>query len=159
LLRTQSKTILKSQCIEPAPDRAKRTSWTKFLKAHWEVIAATNFFTVEVWTARGLASCYVLVVLDLATRSVHIAGMTRAPNNGFMGQVARNLTDAEEGFLQGKAFLIMDRDTKYTESFRGYLDREGIKAVRCRVRAPNCKSAERFVLDKGRMSGSHDSLR
>ena len=48
--------------------------YTKFLKAHWEVIAATGFFTVEVWTARGLATYYVLFVLDLATRSVHIPG-------------------------------------------------------------------------------------
>jgi hypothetical protein len=63
-----------------------------------------------------------------------------------MEQVARNLTDAEEGFLQGKAFLIMDRDSKDTERFRGYLDRERIKPVRCPVRAPNCNAfAERFV--------------
>jgi transposase InsO family protein len=63
-----------------------------------------------------------------------------------MKQVARNLTDVEEGFLLGKAFLIMDRDTKYTEEFRDFLDREGVKPVRCPVRAPNCNAyAERFV--------------
>jgi hypothetical protein len=63
-----------------------------------------------------------------------------------MKQVARNLTDVEEGFLLGKAFLIKDRDTKYTEEFRDFLDREGVKPVRCPVRAPNCNAyAERFV--------------
>lgn len=63
-----------------------------------------------------------------------------------MKQVARNVTDVEDGFLLEKQFLIMDRDTKYTEGFMGHLDREGIKPVRCPVRAPNCNAfAERFV--------------
>lgn len=51
--------------IEPAPERAKRTSWTNFLKAHWGVVAATDFFTVEVWTACGLATYYVLFITHL----------------------------------------------------------------------------------------------
>src|SRR3569833_2003380 len=45
--------VLKSLGIEPAPLRGKRTSWSTFLKAHWEVIVATDFFSVEVWTLRG----------------------------------------------------------------------------------------------------------
>ncbi len=63
-----------------------------------------------------------------------------------MKQVARNLTDVEDGFLLEKLFLIMARDKKYTDDFRGYLDLKGIKPVRCPVRAPNCNAfAERFV--------------
>lgn len=63
-----------------------------------------------------------------------------------MKQVARNLTAVGDGFLLNKAFLIMDRDTKYTEDFRDDLYREGVKPVRCPVRAPNCNAfAERFV--------------
>jgi transposase InsO family protein len=140
------KNILKRHGIEPAPKREKSTSWATFLKAHWAVMAATDFFTVEVWTARGLATYYVLFIMHLSTRSVHIAGVTMAPNGAFMKQVARNLTDVEDGFLLAKLFLIMDRDKKYTEGFRGYMDREGIKPVRCPVRAPNCNAfAERFV--------------
>ena len=54
------KTILKRHGIEPAPEREKRTSWKAFLKAHWDVMAATDFFTVEVWTPRGLLTYYVL---------------------------------------------------------------------------------------------------
>jgi putative transposase len=80
------------------------------------------------------------------TRSVHIAGVTTAPNGAYMKQVARNLTDVSDGFLVNSRYLIMDRDTKYTEDFRDYLDREGVKPVRCPVRAPNCNAfAERFV--------------
>jgi putative transposase len=109
-------------------------------------MAATDFFTIEVWSNRGLATYYVLFVIHLSTRCVNIAGVTRAPNGAFMKQVARNLTDVDDGFLLGKTFLIMDRDTKYTEEFRNYLDREGMKPVRCPVRAPNCNAfAERFV--------------
>ncbi|MGB5406987.1 MAG: integrase core domain-containing protein [Thiogranum sp.] len=140
------KNILKRHGIEPAPERAKRTSWTTFLKAHWDVMAATDFFTVEVWTARGLVTYYVLFVMRLKTRSVHIAGVTTAPNGAYMKQVARNLTDVSDGFLLNSRYLIMDRDTKYTEEFRDYLDREGVKPVRCPARAPNCNAfAERFV--------------
>jgi putative transposase len=140
------KNILKRQGIEPAPKREKRTSWKTFLKAHWDVMAATDFFTVEVWTSRGLVTYYVLFIIHLSTRSAHIAGVTTAPNSAFMEQVARNLTDVSDGFLLNKAFLIMDRDTKYTEGFRDYLDREGVKPVRCPARAPNCNAfAERFL--------------
>ena len=140
------KNILKRHGIEPAPERKKRTSWKTFLKAHWDVMAATDFFTVEVWTARGLVTYYVLFIMHLSTRSVHIAGVTTAPNGAYMKQVARNLTDVSDGFLLNSRYLIMDRDTKYTEDFRDYLDREGVKPVRCPVRAPNCNAfAERFV--------------
>ena len=140
------KNILKRHGIEPAPEREKRSSWRTFLKAHWDVMVATDFFAVEVWTSRGFMTYYVLFVMRLKTLSVHIAGLTTAPNSAFMKQVARNLTDVDDGFLLGKAFFIMDRDTKYTADFRDSLDREGVKPVRCPVRAPNCNAfAKRFV--------------
>ena len=140
------KNILIRHGIDPAPERKKRTSWTTFLKAHWDVIAATDFFTVEVWTRRGLVTYFVLFVMRLKTRSVHIAGVTTTPNEAFMLQMVRNLTDVSDGFLLGSEFLIMARDTKYTKAFRANLKREGIEPLRCPVRAPNCNAfAERFV--------------
>ncbi|MGB7934261.1 MAG: integrase core domain-containing protein [Gammaproteobacteria bacterium] len=140
------KNILKRYGIEPAPERGKRTSWKTFLKAHLDVMAATDFFTVEVWMPRGLVTYYVLFIIHLSTRSVHIAGVTMAPNSAFMAQVVRNLTDVSEGFLSNSRYLIMDLDTKYTEDFRGHLDRVGVKPVRCPARAPNCNAfAERFA--------------
>ena len=140
------KNILIRHGIDPAPERKKRTSWKTFLKAHWDVIAATDFFTVEVWARRGLVTYFVLFVMRLKTRSVHIAGVTTTPNEAFMQQMVRNLTDVSDGFLLDSEFLIMDRDTKYTKAFRANLKREGIEPVRCPVRAPNCNAfAERFV--------------
>jgi len=140
------KNILKRHGIEPAPERKKRTSWKSFLKTHWDVMAATDFFTVEVWTPCGLVTYYVLFIMHLSTRSVHIAGVTTAPNGAFMKQVARNLTDVSDGFLSNSRYLIMDRDKKYTDEFRGHIDREGVTPVRCPAQAPNCNAfAERFV--------------
>ena len=109
-------------------------------------MAATDFFTVEVWTTRGLATYNVLFITHLSTRSVHIAGVTATPNGEFVKQIARNLTDADDGFLLDKSYLIMDRDTKYTKEVRSMLEREGIELILCPVRGPNCNAfAERFI--------------
>ena len=102
--------VLKANGIKPAPDRP--SSWRTFVKAHWGQIAATDFFTVEVWTVRGLITYYALFVMDLKTRRVHFAGMTPNPGGSFIAQVARNLTDAVDGFLAEHRILICDRDAK-----------------------------------------------
>jgi len=125
-------TILKEHGIEPAPECGSRTPWSTFLKSHWQSMAATDFFSVEVCTLRGFVTCYVLFFIDLATRAVHIAGVTSSPNEVWMMQMARNLIDPEEGFLRGKSHLILDRDTKYTLAFRRTLEREGIRWCSCR---------------------------
>ena len=138
--------VLKRHGIEPAPERQKHTSWHTFLKSHWELLSATDFFTVEVWTMRGLVTYYVLFTIRLATRRVHVAGITTNPNSVFMIQVARQLTDEMDGALRDTRFLIMDRDTKFTKHFKGFLRREGIEPVTYPPRSPNCSPyAERFV--------------
>ena len=76
--------ILREQGLEPAPERGKRTRWSTFLKAHWECVAATDFFTVEVCTLRGLVTHYVLCFLDLASRAVKVAGLTTHPSDPWM---------------------------------------------------------------------------
>jgi putative transposase len=110
--------VLKREGIEPAPQRGECTPWSVFLRPPWRSIVAADFFTAEVWSLRGLASYYVLFVIELAKRIVHIAGITIEPNEGWMMQVARNLTDQFSGCLVGKSHLILDRDTKYAAPFR-----------------------------------------
>jgi hypothetical protein len=112
------------------PDTLMRWYRNLILKAHWECVAATDFFTVEVCTGRGLVTFYVLFFLDLASRTVKIAGVTANPGAAWMTQIARNLTDPEEGFLRRTRYLILDRDTKYSDAFRGFLVREGIYVIR-----------------------------
>jgi len=60
------KRILAENGIDPAGRRS--TSWKTFLKAHWGAIAATDFFTIEGITWRGLVRYFVLFVIDLKTR-------------------------------------------------------------------------------------------
>jgi hypothetical protein len=52
--------VLKRNGIQPSPERSRRTPWSTFLKAHWRVLAASDFLTVEVWTAKGLVTHYLL---------------------------------------------------------------------------------------------------
>jgi putative transposase len=106
--------ILKDHLIEPTPTRGRHIPWSTFLKAHWKEIAASDFFTVEVWTWHGLVTHYVLFVIELATRRVAICGITTNPDELWMQQVARGALDSESGLLHGKEYLIVDRDTKYT---------------------------------------------
>jgi transposase InsO family protein len=144
--RTTIANTLQEQGIEPAPERGRGMRWRTFLKAHWECIAATDFFTVEICTVQGLVTHYVLFFLDLATRRVKIAGVTAHPCDQWMRQIARNLTDVDERFLAHTRFLVMDRDTKYTDAFRGVLARHGVEVIRLPPRSPNLNAfAERFV--------------
>src|SRR5215467_9488503 len=52
--------ILKRNGIEPAPERSRKTTWKEFLAQHWEMMVAADFFTIEVWTAKGLQRFLVL---------------------------------------------------------------------------------------------------
>jgi putative transposase len=137
--------ILKAHGIEPAPKRQRTGSWETFLKAHWDVMAAIDFTTVEAWTKSGLVTFYLLFVMELKTRRVYFAGCTTSPHEAWMKQMARELTNHEDDFLNGKRYLIMDRDTKFCQSFRAFLKNEGIKPVRLSPRAPNMNAhLERF---------------
>ncbi len=94
--------ILKANGIEPAPERKHHTTWKTFLMSHWDVLGAIDFTTIEVWTKGGLVTFYLLFVMELATRKVRFAGCTPNPHDPWMVQIARNLTDTEDGFLKVK---------------------------------------------------------
>ncbi|TWU28014.1 DDE-type integrase/transposase/recombinase [Novipirellula artificiosorum] len=137
--------ILKSHGIEPTPDRKRTGSWETFLKAHWDVMAAIDFTTVEVWTKSGLTTFYLLSVMELKTRRVNFAGCTTNPNEAWMKTIASELTNDEDGFLKDKKYLIMDRDASFSKSFRNFLRHEGVKPVRLPARSPNLNAhLERF---------------
>ena len=138
--------ILKAHGIEPAPGRRRQSTWKTFLKAHWDVLASVDFTTIEVWTKSGLVTCYLLLVMELATRRVLFAGCTPNPDESWMYQAARNLSDAEDGFLRGKKYLLMDRAAKFSEAFRVTLEQVGTEAVRLPPRSPDLNpNLERFM--------------
>jgi putative transposase len=129
--------ILRRHGIAPAPDRAKGVSWSQFIRSHLEVLAAVDFFTAEVWTAAGLSTYYVLSCMRVASRQVCIAGITTSPDQHWMEQMARNLSLAEVGFLNGCRFLLHDRDTKFCAAFDGLLEAAGIASIKLPPHSPN----------------------
>jgi putative transposase len=146
LARSTIAEILKRHGIEPAPERSRKTTWKEFLTRHWELIVAADFFTVEVWTRRGLQRFIVLFFIELSTRKVEIAGIASVANGLWMSQIGRNLTDAVDGILKGKRYLIHDRDPLFTTKFLDMLADVGVKSVKLPPRSPNLNAhAERFV--------------
>ena len=102
---------------------------------------------MEVLALHGLVRYHVYFVIDLATRRVEIGGIVHEPTGAWMMQVARNLLDAEDGFLTTKTHLITDRDPVFTADFRDFLSGAGVTPVRLPARSPNLNAyAERFVL-------------
>jgi len=145
--RTTVRNVMLEHGLDPSPQRAKGMSWAEFLAAHWEQIAAADFFTVELMTLRGLVRYSVLFVMRLATRQVEIAGIAPDPDGKWMKQVARNLTDAATGFVLGMRCFIHDRDPVFTREFRNILKSVGVMPKKLPPQSPNLNAfAERFVL-------------
>ena len=129
--------VLKRHDIAPAPERRRTMSWREFIRSHMEVLAAVDFFTVEVWTAGGLMTYYVLTFMRVASREVCIGGITTSPDKRWMKQIARNISFADFGFLNGCRYLLHDRDAKFCAAFTGILETVGIQAVKLPARSPN----------------------
>ena len=126
--------------LEPAPRRIGR-SWQHFLRQQAATILACDFFTVETLALRRY---YVLFFIELATRRVHLAGITTNPTGAWTAQQARNLAIADR--LAHVRYLIHDRDSKFSGAFDEVFHSEGITVIHTPVRAPRANAyAERFV--------------
>jgi len=138
--------VLRRYGIAPAPKRRQKTTWKEFISAHLAVLAGVDFFTVEVLTWRGLATYYVLFFLQLETRRVSLAGITRHPTEEWMTQMGRNATHEACGCLRQQRYVLHDRDSKFGAEFRETLAAEGVKCLRLPARSPNLNAfAERWV--------------
>jgi putative transposase len=88
----------------------------------------------------------VLFLIDLATRRVEIAGIAAKANGLWMSQIGRNVTDAVDGILKGKRYLIHDRDSLFTAEFQSLLASVGVTSVKLPPQSPNLNAyAERLV--------------
>jgi putative transposase len=138
--------ILRRHGVAPAPKRSQNTNWKNFIAAHMAVLAGVDFFTVEVLTWVGLATYYVLFFLNLETRRVSLAGITRHPTETWMEQMARNAIDEASGHLGQHRYVLHDRDTKFCASFRAMLATGGVTCLALPPRSPNLNAfAERWV--------------
>jgi putative transposase len=133
--------VLRRHGLPPAPERKRTTTWANFIRTHMDL-----FFTVEVLTLRGLVTYYVLFFIHLESRRVTVAGITVHPNDAWMKQVARNATMDEYGALLGRRYLLHDRDTKFTQSFRAILASGRVEPLALPAQSPNLNAyAERWV--------------
>src|SRR5689334_1991770 len=121
-------------------------TWRTFIRAHWPALVAADFFTTEVWTARGLVTYYTAFVIELHSRRVRVPGSTPHPDSAFVGQAVRDLVAESDDVLGEGRILICDRDPKWTRAMEEVLSTVGVRVTRTPAAAPNCNAhAERFV--------------
>jgi hypothetical protein len=138
--------VLQRHALPPAPERKRTMSWAAFIRIHLALLAGTDFFTAEVLTLRGLVTYYVLFFIHLESRRVDIGGTTVYPDERWMQQIARNVTMEGCGALGDCRYLLHDRDTKYSQSFRAIIASGQVEPLALPARSPNLNAySERWV--------------
>jgi putative transposase len=134
--------VLLRHGLPPVPRRDGPT-WVEFLRAQAKGVLATDFFTVDTVLLRRY---YVLFVIEVERRAVHLLGVTANPDNPWVTQVARSFATTLDEAGRRFRFLVRDRDAKFTSSFDAVFASIGIEALKTPVRSPRANAyAERWV--------------
>jgi putative transposase len=139
---TAVRTTLRRHGLDPTP-RPTTTTWRAFLRQQAAGIVACDFFTVDtVW----LQQLYVLFFIGLATRRVHLGGVTVNPSGVWVTQQARNLFLVLSDRGRRVRFLVRDRDAKFCHGFDEVFRAEGAELLVTPVPTPNANAyAERWI--------------
>ncbi|MEV4135101.1 integrase core domain-containing protein [Dactylosporangium sp. NPDC049742] len=134
--------ILHRAGVDPAPRRTGPT-WQQFLTAQAHTMLACGFFTVDTVLLQRI---YVLSFVELATRQVHIAGVTAHPAGDWVTQQVRNLLMNFDQHASRLRFLLRARDTKFTAAFDVVFTAAGVDVLRTPPQAPKANAfVERWV--------------
>jgi putative transposase len=140
---TSVRRILRRHGLCPAPRRHCGPTWVEFLRAQAAGTLACDFFTVETL---GLTRLYVLFVIEVERRRVHLVGITAQPTGEWVTQAARNLLMDLQDHASRFRFLVRDRDAKFTAAFDAVFASSGIEVLKIPPRAPRANAySERWV--------------
>ena len=135
LSRNTVKNILKENGLLPAPKRSEDT-WDNFIKRHFKTLWACDFFTKTVWTVLGPRTFHALFFINVRTRRVHIAGITKHPSREWVNNRARSVSFLFRDDNKSK-LLIRDGDGKYSPRFDKVFKEFNVNVKKIPYRSPN----------------------
>ena len=143
--RSTVRRILKENGLDPAPKRGEDT-WDDFIKRHFKTLWACYFFTKTVWTAIGPKTFHVLFFINVHTRKVHVAGITKHPTKEWVDKKAKTVSFLFQTNEKSDKLLIRDGDSKYAGDFDKLIAEYGVNVKRIPYHSPNLNPyAEGFV--------------
>jgi putative transposase len=129
--------------VPPGAPRRSGPTWRQLLTTQAESMIACDFFTIDTVFLKRI---YVLFVIDLATRRVHLAGATAHPTGAWVVQRARNLLMNLDRRAAPLRFLLRGRDSQFIAAFDAVFTAVGIEVIRTPPQAPSANAAaERWV--------------
>ena len=135
LSRNTIKNILKENGLDPAPKRSEDT-WDDFIKRHFKTLWACDFFTKTVWTLLGPKTFHVLFFINVHTRKVHIAGLTKHPTHEWVTKKVKSVSFLFQ--IDNKSKLLMrDRDNKYPKEFDRLFKEYNVNVRKIPYKSPN----------------------
>jgi len=139
------KNVLRKHNVSPVELR-KTNDWHNYLKRHFQTLWACDFFTKEILTPFGKKIFYILFFVNIKTKQVRIAGITKNPTNYQVYEQILGIIPQLVKDNNGKIALIRDRDSKYPKIIDKILEQHNITTIKTPYRSPNMNAyAESFV--------------